>query len=346
MRRLRFGVVGCGAISTLHQLPALRQCGRADLVAVVDTDRAWAATVARRFRVPAACDDYRELIGRVDAVLVATPNNTHADISCALLEQGIHVLCEKPMAASTIDVDRMLMAAARGGARLMAAHCLRFSPNLALLKRAVSAGWLGRLRSISAVTVKSSFMMGAGPFSRASSIWNPYTAAPQRTDFRRQRQLSGGGVLIDLGIHLIDLTVWLAGEAPLRTSYDDRSALGWEVETDAEVGLEFPSGLAATIACSFSHAMENALTVRGEAGWARAPLYTPTQLTLFSEEARVCRHGGVQELQVGDASMYAQQLEHFCHAVLTGAGFVVHADEVRASIGVVEECYGREWAAA
>lgn len=328
MRRLRFGVIGCGAISTLQQLPAMRDCERVDLVALVDTDQRWVRTVARRFCVPAAFVDYRELIGLVDAALVATPNNTHAEITCALLDKGIHVICEKPLAASTADVDRMFAAAARGGARLLAAHCLRFSPNFALLKGAVSAGWLGPLRSIS------------------GGIWTPYEAAPQRTDFRRQRRLSGGGVLIDLGVHLIDLTIWLAGEVPLRTSYDDRAAGGWEVETDAEVGLEFPSGLRADLACSFSHVMENSLTVRGEIGWARAALHMPTQLTLYSERARVCQHDGLQEILAPDVSMYTEQIEHFCRAVMTGEDFAVHAEEVRASIGVVEECYGREWAAA
>jgi predicted dehydrogenase len=320
--------VGCGAISTLYQLPALRQRPEVDLVAVVDVDGTWAASVARKFGAAESFTDAGALAGRVDAALIATPNTTHADIACGLLERGIHVLCEKPMATSTADAERMFAAAARGGARLMAAHCLRFSPNLVMLERVVSAGWLGPLRSVS------------------GGIGAPYEMAAQRTDFRKQRHLSGGGVLIDLGIHLIDLTIWLAGEAPLQTSYDDLSAGGWEVETDAEVALEFPRGASASLACSFSHFMENVLTVRGEAGWARASLYAPTQLTLFSKQARICRRSGVQDIVVPDASMYERQLEHFCRAVETHEDFVVRDNEVRASIGVVEDCYRGERAAA
>lgn len=328
MKRLRFGVVGCGAISTHYQLPAVQRCRQVELVAVADTDLAWASRVGRRFGARRAVADHREIIGLVDAALVATPNHTHADITCDLLESGIHVLCEKPMANTLAEVERMLETSARTGSRLMAAHCLRFSPNLAMLKRVVSAGWLGPLRSVS------------------GGIWALYEAVPRRTDFRRQRRLSGGGVLIDLGIHLIDLTVWLAGEAPLQASYDDLSASGWEVETDAEVGLEFPNGLTASLACSYSHPLENALTVRSRAGWARASLYAPTQLTLFSEQARVCRKSGVQEIMLPDVSMYERQLDHFCRAVETGDDFIICAGEVRASIGVVGQCYRSERAAA
>src|SRR5262249_23772537 len=119
MTRLRFGVIGCGAIVTLHQLPALRRCSQLDLVGVVDRDCEWAGRVARRFGIPPAPGDAAALVGAVDAVLIATPNTTHAAIACDLLEQGVHVLCEKPLATSRADVDRMLDAAARGGARLM-----------------------------------------------------------------------------------------------------------------------------------------------------------------------------------------------------------------------------------
>ena len=327
MTRLRVGVIGCGAISTLYQLPALRRCARLDLVAVADVDGAWAAKVARRFGAAESHADYRALVGRVDAVLVATPNTTHADIACDLLGHGIHVLCEKPMATSRADVDRMFAAAQRGGARLMAAHCLRFNPNLAFLKRAIDAGWLGTIRSMS------------------GAIGGPYDAGAQRTDFRRQRRLSGGGVLIDLGIHLIDLMVWLAGEAPLEVAYESSAGEGWEVERNAEVALRFGGGGSASLTASFSRFMDSALVVRGESGWARAPLYTPTRLTFFSSRARPCRRDGAQELVLPDASMYDSQIDHFCRAVQSGEGFLVRPDEVRASIGVVESCYLTEAAA-
>jgi predicted dehydrogenase len=326
--RLRFGVVGCGAISTLHQLPALRRAPGVDLVAVVDTDAAWAAAVARRFAARESHADYTALAGRVDAALIATPNHTHADIACALLAAGVHVLCEKPLATTRAEVDRMLEASARSGARLMAAHCLRFSPNLEMLQQIVADGWLGQVTAMSA------------------GIGGPYAESARRTDFRRQKRFAGGGVLVDLGIHLTDLAVWLAGAAPLAVAYDATTAPDWEVETDVEVALDFPAGSRATLNASFTHPLDPSFTVRGDGGWASASLYRPTDLTLFSTRARVCRAAGVQHLRLPDVSMYDRQIAHFCDAVRSGAEFRVRPSEVRAVIDVIERCYGQREADA
>jgi len=323
MTPLRFGVVGCGAIVTLHQLPALRRCPSLRLVGLVDRDREWAAKVAKRSGVPAAFDDYRQLIGKVDAVLVATPNTTHAAIACELLEHGVHVLCEKPLATTGEEVERMLAAAAGGGGRLMTAHCLRFSPQFEMLKAFVDAGWIGPVELVSA------------------SIGGPYEGVARRTDFRRQRALSGGGVLMDLGVHVLDLAVWIAGREPAHVEYAGSFASGWEVETDAEVGLRFPGDGHASLQASFSTPLGNSFIVRGARGWARASLYVPTELTVFAEDARICRRAGMQILQLEDRNMYDAQIAHFCRAVATGEPFRVRDAEVRATIGVIDSCYGR-----
>jgi len=323
MTPLRFGIVGCGAIVTLHQLPALRRCPSLRLVGLVDRDREWAAKVAKRSGVPAAFDDYRQLIGKVDAVLVATPNTTHAAIACELLEHGVHVLCEKPLATTGEEVERMLASAAGGGGRLMTAHCLRFSPQFEMLKAVVDAGWIGPVELVSA------------------SIGGPYEGVARRTDFRRERALSGGGVLMDLGVHVLDLAVWIAAREPAHVEYAGSFASGWEVETDAEVGLRFPGDGHASLQASFSTPLGNSFTVRGARGWARASLYVPTELTVFAEDARICRRAGMQILQLEDRNMYDAQIAHFCRAVATGEPFRVRDAEVRATIGVIDSCYGR-----
>lgn len=321
-RKLRVGVVGCGAVVTLHHLPALKRCERVELVALVDRDRSWAAKVARKFGALECYDDHRAMLGRVDAVLVATPNTTHAEIACPLLEAGIHVLCEKPMATTSADVERMFQASAQGGGRLMAAHNLRFYANIATIKRLVSAGALGVVKEIS------------------GGMGGSYHTMEHRTDFRKERRLSGGGVLIDLGIHLIDLAVWLAGESAVSVGYDAVSAPGWNVETDADVALEFPNRSYANLSVSCTHALDNTLTVRGTHGWASASLYAAGHLTLFSERARVCQRAGAQQFVLDDTPSYERQIEHFTDAVLSNRDFVVRDDEVRTDLEIIEHCYG------
>jgi predicted dehydrogenase len=322
MSRLRFGVVGCGAIVTLHQLPALLRSRALKVVAMVDRDKDWAAAVARKGGVQASYDDHLALVGKVDAALVATPNSTHVGIVCDLLEQGVHVICEKPLGTTRFEVDRMLAAAAHGRARLMTAHCLRFAPSLAMMKDVVASGWLGDLREVSA------------------SIGGPYAGVARRTDFRRQRTLSGGGVLMDLGIHVLDLTVWLAGSAPTWVDYRGTTQEpGWEVETDVEVGLGFADGARASLVASFTTAMGNGLTVRGSRGWARTSLYETNLLTLCAEGSQVCRRAGLQSLPLEAHDMYDTQIAHFCDALRTGEPFRVADSEVRATIDVVGQCY-------
>ncbi len=133
MKRIRFGVVGCGAVSEIYHVPAIAGAsGREpDGVGRRRTPRArrkWPGGSTP----PTSVADHRQLVGKVDAALIATSNTTHAEIACHLLEQGVHVLCEKPMATTTADAERMFTAAARGGARLMAGHSRRFNPNLEL----------------------------------------------------------------------------------------------------------------------------------------------------------------------------------------------------------------------
>ena len=321
MTPLRFGIVGCGAVVTLHQLPAFRRSPALRIEAVVDRDHAWAAQVASRAGIPRSFDDPRRLVGAVDAVLVATPNSTHADISCELLDAGVHVLCEKPLATCGAEADRMLEAARRGNARLMAAQCLRFSPNIAMLHEVLRAGWLGEIEEVTA------------------TIGGPYRMVARRTEFRRQRLLSGGGVLLDLGVHVLDLAVWLAGTAPVEVEYAARSDDGWEVESEVDVHLRFPGEAQAALQASFSRQLGNELVVRGTEGWARAPLYLPSELTFFAPEAGMCRRAGVQTVQLPDGDMYDAQIAHFCRAITTGEPFRVADGELRTTLDIVDRCY-------
>jgi glucose-fructose oxidoreductase len=319
--RLRLAVIGCGAVSQLYHLPAARQVPGVALTALVDTDRAHAETLAREYGVATVLDDHRALPGTVDAAIVATSNGSHAEIACFLLEQGIHVLCEKPMATSVADGERMRETAARGPARLLIGQSRRFNANVMLLKELVSGGALGTIRTITA------------------SLGGNYKAWPQRTDFRRQRSLSGGGVLLDLGIHLIDMARWIAGEPASVTLYEAADRLEWGVENDAEVQLRFPSGATAVIACSYTHGLDRTLRVEGTDGWARTGVDPAPGVTFAGNRARLCRRTGAVDLLVEEADPYLRQLEHFVDCIVEDRPFVVQLDEVLDGLRVIDFCY-------
>ncbi len=112
---IRLGIIGCGAITETRYLPAVRLLSNLVLTHVVDLDLERAESVAKHFDIPNFVDDYREIFGQVDAVVVATPPNSHAQISIDCLDNNLHVLCEKPLASSVEEAKQMIAASRRSG---------------------------------------------------------------------------------------------------------------------------------------------------------------------------------------------------------------------------------------
>src|ERR1043166_10057282 len=98
MSKIRLAIVGCGAVARIHHLPVIALSDQADVVVLVDKFLPYARQLAEHHHIPVVTDDYREVIGQVDAAIVTLPNYLHAPVTTELLENGIHVLVEKPMA--------------------------------------------------------------------------------------------------------------------------------------------------------------------------------------------------------------------------------------------------------
>jgi predicted dehydrogenase len=203
----------------------------------------------------------------------------------------------------------------------MAGHSRRFNPNLELLRQLIGRGHLGDVEQISA------------------ALGGRYGAWPQRTDFRRSRSLAGGGVLMDLGIHLIDLALWLVDREASVERYEASDVLSWGVESDAEVTLRFDGGAHALLACSYTHGLNRTLRVRGSHGWAETSVDGLPTVTFFSRRARVCQQRGAQSFMIPEADPYVRQLNHFVAAIIDEQPFSVDLDHVVAGLRVIQECY-------
>jgi predicted dehydrogenase len=320
---LRFAVIGCGTISQLSHLPAIQKVQQAQLVSVVDRDYDWASAIAKKFKARAV-KDYRDLVGQIDAAIVATPNSTHAQISSDLLLAGVHVLCEKPLATSVADAEAMFLAARRGGARLMAGQSRRFGQQMRVLKKLIDSGALGKINHLNI------------------SLGGDITRWPARTDYRRQFSLSGGGVLIDTGVHLIDMALWLLSDTPKNVSCHMLRVNQWEVEDNAEVVMEMRAGIGVHLACSYTWGLSGMLYADGERGWARVVLNDTKMVEFFSSLARVCQRAGVQTLTFPENNPYVNQLAHFCQALLEQRPFIVSDYEIIEGLRVLETCYSQE----
>ena len=234
---LTVGVLGVGNIGTVH----LQSAGAMEGVRVGAAADASAARRARaeRLGVDAVYDDYRTLLARetLDAVVVALPPMLHEDATIEAVEAGSHVFVEKPFARTPDEGRRMLDAARRAGVRVGVDHTLRYLPEMRRLKAEYDAGHVGHVPLAVASRVNN------GPFERSPSGRVP--------DWQLDPEATGGGALMDLGVHLLDLVEWFFGPLELRhAELDAQLNLPYE-DTASLVLRATETGTIAVVNCGF-----------------------------------------------------------------------------------------------
>ncbi len=195
MKTLKIGIVGCGGIARWAHVPYYKDEKRVEIVAVCDI----LADRVEKFRddcFPKAeiFSDYHELLKRqdIDAVDICTPNYLHSEIAVAAFAAGKHVFCEKPDAVSPEKAIAMKEASEKAGKLLMVMRNNRFSDPSQYAKRFINAGKMGDIYA-------------------ARCGWQRRRGIPGKGGWFTTQAQSGGGPLIDLGVHMIDLTIWLMG---------------------------------------------------------------------------------------------------------------------------------------
>ena len=192
MGRLKMGVIGLGMgrghARGYHSHP------QADLVAICDPDEARLGEVQAELDVARTYTDAEAMFRAedLDGVSIAVPNKFHAPLTIAALRRGLHVLCEKPMAMTVKEAERMNAAAQKAGRNLMINFSFRFTEASYALKRQVDANVVGDIY-----------------FGR--SVWHRRRGMPRFGGWFGIKEFSGGGPLIDLGVHRLDLALWLMG---------------------------------------------------------------------------------------------------------------------------------------
>ena len=198
---LGLGLVGCGDIAPRHA-EALQTTTNARLVACMDVVESSAKSLGEQFGVPyfARLDDMLAL-PEVEAVLIATPASTHAALAEQAAKAGKAVICEKPLAASLADADKMIADCKRLGVPLATCHPLRWLKEAQYARELIAAGAIG--------TVIEIRLTGLG--EKKESYWVGGYSGRTRTDWRKSKQASGGGVIITNLIHHLDLARGVTG---------------------------------------------------------------------------------------------------------------------------------------
>ncbi|MCU0620646.1 MAG: Gfo/Idh/MocA family oxidoreductase [Gemmatimonadales bacterium] len=200
--RVRVGVVGAGAITQVAHLPVLKRLKQVEVVAICDPDVPKARALATRFGVADVHDDIEELLrhAELDAVVICSPNHLHESHGLAALSAGLHVLVERPLALTAASAQKLARAAERRDRVLVTGLNHRYRPDVQLVRSFVQSGELGDVDSV-----------------RGS--WHLFRPSRQQAPWRQRRDTAGGGVLLDLGLGMLDLGLWLAGNpTPARVS--------------------------------------------------------------------------------------------------------------------------------
>ena len=200
MEKLRIAIIGTGGISNCHTNGYKAIADKCEIVAVCDLDEEKAKNYASNYGVPAYYTDFNEMFSKenIDAVSVCTWNSSHKPATIAALNAGCHVLCEKPMAMNTQEAQEMLECAKKNGKLLMVGFVRRFGNDADLIRKFCDGGTLGDL-----YYAKASYLRRNG----CPGGWFG------------DKEYSGGGPLIDLGVHVIDLVRFLAGNPKPVSAY-------------------------------------------------------------------------------------------------------------------------------
>ena len=288
----------------LEILPALSQCKRVKLAGLVSGDPDKARRVASMHGVPTnSIYDYRGFDAikndlAIHAVYIVLPNSMHAEYAIRAARAGKHVLCEKPMATSVEEAERMTRECEIAKRKLMIAYRIQYKPlNREAMKRVRAAGKdFGPLRLLQMQNCQN----------QSKSNLNQW---------RLKRSLAGGGSLPDIGLYCLNTARFLTGEEPVEVGAHLQSAPGdrrfAEVEDTVAWWMRFPNGALAQCLCSYGAADSKTYRAMGENGWIElSPAFNYSGLRMRAG------HGtSIEEINPAPSNQFALEMDHFAECV-------------------------------
>lgn len=321
MSKLKVGVIGAGSISELH-MGSYQNNPNVDMHAICDLNEQRAKQLAEKYGFAKVYTNFKDMMAdsELQAVSICTWNNTHAELSVAALEAGKHVLVEKPLSTTVEEALRVQDAVRRTGNILQVGYVRRYSSNSQLLKQFIDAGDLGEIY-----------------YAKASCLRRLGNPGGWFADKAR----SGGGPLIDLGVHMIDICWYMMGRPKVKSvsgnTYNrlgnraniknlsfykaaDYDASKNTVEDLANALIRFENGASLMVDVSFTlHAKKDEIIVRlyGEKGGAEIE----PELALVSEKYDTILNvtPQVDSLGLNVREAFQNEVNHFVDCCLTGA---------------------------
>ena len=323
----RWGIIGAGRFADNVFAPAIQQSKNSKLVAVMARDRTKAKTFAEKHNAVKFYDSAAELCEEadIDVVYVASPTFLHCEHTIVAAQSGKHVLCEKPMAPTLEECDRMIAACKENKVTLMIGHNMRFHRVHQKVREIVGKGRVGTV-GIARAEIVTSFKKNQG---------DRFTT----DQFRLNRAIGGGGVLFDMGIHAIDVLRYiLDDEIEEISAFSQNLFIDCKDEDTLSAVLKFRKGAygAITTSGALPYA-RNGVEIYGDQG----AVFTDGSVWIFvrSADIRVFADDKWETITAEANNCYLSEIDHFLQCVEEGKAPMVDGEEAKKNLRAVLSAY-------
>lgn len=319
MKRLKWGLIGCGNIVKKRVAPAIRDLQNCDLVAVNRARFELAESFAKEFGARKWYRTYQELLNdnEIDSVYIATPADLHCTQTVAAAESGKHVLCEKPMAMNTAECDKMIAACRASNVKLGIAYYRHFYPVIDRIKRIMSSGEIGRIVFVQI---------------NAFEHFNPRPDDIRYWFVKKDR--AGGGPMFDFGCHRIEVILNMFNSVKFIKGFISKIVFEREVEDTATAFFRCTSGPNAVL--NVTHAAyesQDTLDIFGTEGSIHVSVLNSGIMTVKT------KNGERTEKYPPDSNIHLPLIDDFTRAVLDDREPAVDADTGREVSRIEEHIY-------
>lgn len=345
MEKIRVGIIGAGGISQVAHIPNFQKFQDVEVVAISDINEEKLKYVSDKFNIPKTYTDWEKMLDDdINAVVICSPNSFHAIQSIKSMEKGKHVLCEKPLCLTVEEAERIFETVDKTGKVFMGAFPRRFIGETVVLKKMIDNGDFGEIYYLKASYLRRRGIPGLG-------TW--FTS----------KKLAGGGPMMDVGVHMIDMVLYLAGLTdpkmvigatfekfkdkavdggwpPVDTRKGDKSTGKMEVEDLASGFVKFSNGAVLFVEASWAGNSETGLKGSLFGTKAGAQLPDPENkenpVRIYSEI-----DGILSDItpQVPKVDAYFEEVKHFIECIKEGKEPVTKKEEIIAVVKIIEGIY-------
>jgi len=251
MKEIKFGIIGTGAIFMLSHANAINKIPNAKITNVFDINHERALKCAKDWNIPKVAKSVDELLENknIDAVIIATPNNTHCEIALKSAEARKHIFCEKPISINLQEAYQMIESCKKNKVQLQIGFNQRFWKQVEIVKELLNINFIGKIHSFRSIY---------------SEKWDAY---PATTQYRYNLEQSGGATIIDLAVHRIDLIRYLLGEYKNLVAELKNSQIPPKVDDNIHLLVNMESGSTGVISSDrFSPAIGDGTDLYGSEG--------------------------------------------------------------------------------